>query len=313
MEQENKNFVFLIMSIVAIAMAWLFMGGSKPKTGVVGNQPSYESTGTLLVNLNGSITDSSVTIDNSRIGPSNLWTSDKISNMLANVGGNYRKSGVSAINDNAADRNTTWSSERLKYELNRMEDRISRMSSMIFNDNDVSNTSTWSSEKIMGMLKPVAFFDAIRNTSITTTGVITYDAFMTNARNSGMNLNTGIFTVPKAGLYRITFTALRYYFVNNPVECRVRMFRNDNIVLASAATTNALMSPDANIRPSGGESLNINVLVNLIENDKIVCKIESGGIYDNDCEHLTHFTAELLVQPTETTQDDFHPYNPYEE
>jgi hypothetical protein len=254
---------YYFVASIAVILAWYIF--SKYYT-------EDNSVGTLLISRGGKPSESGYIVNNNDLTSNTIWTSDKIMTLFKNI-----------INDNAVRKDSTFSSQKIRQEIDK-----------IINDGTVAKNSTFSSEKILSLIQPQVFFDCVINKSIKVNGVIVYDSFITESPNSGMNLSTGIFTCPKAGLYRLTFTGLRYYFVLEPLESRVRMVIN-NVVVATTATTNYVMAPDLTPRPPGGETLNINILRRLNVGDQVLCRIDSGGIFDMQDEHMTHFTAELLI------------------
>jgi len=200
-------------------------------------------------------------------------------------------------------------------------DKITNTTMVIDDTKEASSNVIWSSEKIrsfMNNIKPVTqlsggglsqadvlkliednqqpkiYFDVSRDTSMKVPGIITYAAILAS-NNMAINISTGIFTCPVKGLYRMTFTALRFYFVEAPTPTRILMKRN-GVQIATTASTSEVKAVNLNANPPGGECLVINILTELSVGDRIYCEIEVGGIYDTTDHHVTHFTGELMIE-----------------
>lgn len=149
--------------------------------------------------------------------------------------------------------------------------------------------------RIKNMLQPKVYFDVSRNNSMKTPGIVTYAATLATSGGTSMDNASGTFTCPIKGLYRLTFTALRYYFIEAATPTRILMKRNGTQV-ATTASTSEIKAIDLSPKPPGGECLSINILIELGVGDKIYCEIEVGGIYDTVDHHVTHFTGELMIE-----------------
>jgi len=148
------------------------------------------------------------------------------------------------------------------YLLMSKNDKITNSTMLIDDGKAASGNVIWSSEKITSMinnLKPVAgptglsqtdvlklikdnqqpkvYFDVSRDNSKKTSGIITYAAVLTSSAGSAMNIQTGTFTCPVSGLYRMTFTGLRYYFIEAATPTRILMKRNGAQVATTASTS----------------------------------------------------------------------------
>lgn len=190
------------------------------------------------------------------------------------------------LSDGSASKDTVWTSDRVVEEIKKNQ---------MIRIEQVGMTPDQVTSLIKANAQPKVWFDVSRNNSMKQAGVITYAAVLTQSTNSGMDLATGVFTAPLGGLYRMTFTALRYYFVEAPTPTRVVMKHNGKQV-AVTASTSEVRAIDLNPKPPGGECLSINCLLNLARNDKVLCEIEVGGVYDTAEHHVTHFTGELMIE-----------------
>ena len=205
------------------------------------------------------------------------------------------------------------------YLLMSKNDKITNSNMLIDDSKAASGNVIWSSEKITSLIKtiqptgpaglseadvlklivdrqqPKVYFDASRDNSMKVPGIITYAKTLASSGGTAMNTATGTFTCPVKGLYRMTLTALRYYFVEAATPTRILMKRN-GVQIATTASTSEVRAIDLTPKPPGGECLSINILVQLAVGDKIYCEIEVGGIYDTADHHVTHFTGELMIE-----------------
>jgi hypothetical protein len=200
-------------------------------------------------------------------------------------------------------------------------DKITNSNMLIDDSKAASGNVIWSSEKITSLInnikpgtpstpglsqtdvlkliadrqQPKVYFDVSRDNSMKVPGIITYATTLASSGGTAMNTATGTFTCPVKGLYRMTLTALRYYFVEAATPTRILMKRN-GVQIATTASTSEIRAIDLTPKPPGGECLSINILVQLAVGDKIYCEIEVGGIYDTAEHHVTHFTGELMIE-----------------
>lgn len=256
-----RPYLVLIIEVIVLCIMWYFIAGKnrvvQAASGGVGDMQ-------LLVSNGNEVTASKLYVDNTRSGPDTIWTSDKIKAECCSGGGG----GNANIDDATTSTTTTWSSSKISSEI---------------------------AKQIKLNAQPQVYFDVSRNNSFKQTGVITYAVKLLESPNSGIDIATGIFLVPRSGIYRVTFTGLRYYFIEAPTPTRVRMKKNGTD-FAVTASTSEVKAIDLSPKPPGGETLSINCLIELVKGDKLWCEVEVGGLYDTSSEHVTHFTAELLIE-----------------
>lgn len=203
--------------------------------------------------------------------------------LLVSVGGKITNSLVT-INDNKSGQDTIWTSGRVIEEI--------KKNTIV---NNVGITPAELTTLLKANAQPKVYFDVGRINSIKTAGIITYETIFTQSANSGISSEKGIFTAPLTGLYRMTFTGQRFYFVEAPTPTRISMKKNGKRV-GYAASTSEVKAIDLNPKPPGGESLNIHILLELSKGDQVLCEIEIGGIYDTAEYSVTHFTGELMIE-----------------
>ena len=217
-------------------------------------------------------------------GPSSTGLPDN--ELLLSSNGKITNSGMVIDDSKPAAANIMWSSEKIMKTIKETTPAAPPVG-------PAGITETQVNALIAAKLQPRVYFDVSRNNSVKVAGIITYAATLATSGGTFMNLSTGTFTCPTAGLYRITFTALRYYFIEAATPTRILMKRNGTQV-ATTASTSELKAIDLNPKPPGGECLSVNILLNLSVGDRVYCEIEVGGIYDTTDHHVTHFTGELL-------------------
>ena len=257
-----RPYLVLIIEVIVLCIFWYFIAG---KNRIVQAADGNVSDNQLLMSNGNAVTASRLYVDNTRSGPDTIWTSDKIKAECCSGGGG---GGNANIDDASTSTTTTWSSSKIASEI---------------------------VNKIKAAAQPKVYFDVSRNNSFKQSGVITYAVKLLESTNSGIDIGTGIFLVPISGIYRVTFTGLRYYFIEAPTPTRVRMKKNGTD-FAVTASTSEVKAIDLSPKPPGGETLSINCLIELVKGDKLWCEVEVGGLYDTSAEHVTHFTAELLIE-----------------
>lgn len=269
----SRPYLIFILQVIVLCIAWLVFSGKSSVFKVGSNVKDNQ----ILMSKNNEITASMITVDNTRVGGDNLWTSDMIKSNIDQLAVVVNKccensgKGGTVIDDSNTTSTTTWSSSKIFFEIKKESDAIRAAI-------------------------PQLFFDVCRDTSMKTSGVITYSKILVESPNSGIDITTGIFTAPKNGVYRMTFTGMRYYFVNTtPPPAMVRMKKN-GVSFAVSATSSVVVVPDPTAKPPGGETLSINCLVSLVKGDRVQVDVEQGGIFDTATENITHFTGELIIE-----------------
>lgn len=250
----NTHFIVLMVQIILLTILWYLITVRRvPFTAASGPASTGLPDNELLLSNNGKITNSGMIIDDSKPAAANIM----------------------------------WSSEKIMTTIKEMTPAAPVA------PGPAGLTETQVNALIAAKLQPRVYFDVSRNNSMKVSGIITYAATLASSGGTAMNLSTGTFTCPTAGLYRMTFTALRYYFIEAATPTRILMKRNGTQV-ATTASTSEIKAIDLSPKPPGGECLSINILLDLNVGDRLYCEIEVGGIYDASDHHVTHFTGELL-------------------
>ena len=123
------------------------------------------------------------------------------------------------------------------------------------------------------------YFHVQRNSTYTLNGTtIPFEIERLNI-GGGMNINSGIFTAPKTGIYFFSFTALKDRPANT---LRVDLYHNSNVITRAEGT--------------GVKGLFTAVLsstLSLKSGDRISLHLTSGQIWDSGVHH-TNFNGMLL-------------------
>ena len=171
----NTHFIVLMVQIVLLTIFWYLITVRRvPFTAVSGPSSTGLPDNELLLSNNGKITNSGMVIDDSKpASASVMWSSEKIMNTIKEMTPAPAPAPVGPA----------------------------------------GLTETQVNALIAAKLQPLVYFDVSRNNSMKVAGIITYAATLASSGGTAMNLSTGTFTCPTAGLYRMTFTGLRYYFI----------------------------------------------------------------------------------------------------
>jgi hypothetical protein len=122
-------------------------------------------------------------------------------------------------------------------------------------------------------------FDVYRSTSYTQTETrIPYDGFLMQI-GGGMDLSSGVFTAPVAGIYAFTGTWADY---SNSDKDRIQIRKNGLVLGATFSDTT-----DYN-------SMGTTVLVSVDKGDEVYTYLSTGSVYLVDDNRYTHFTGYLI-------------------
>lgn len=108
----------------------------------------------------------------------------------------------------------------------------------------------------------------------------------------GMDLETGVFTAPKAGRYSFDLSGMRDN-VTDPVHISMRL--NEGCESCSGESCHRIASAYG-VKTVGYVTYAFHSILDLNKDDKIVLCLEVGTIYDNDNRLFTHFTGTLIEE-----------------
>lgn len=157
---------------------------------------------------------------------------------------------------------------------------------------DVINSEIAEINNKLTKLEPI-YFIALAKRSSKIIGDLMFTDVYLESEPGLFDLPTSKFKCKKPGVYRFTFTGLRYYFVLELIATKVAIYKNDE-QLAQSSTTVEMLAKDLNLKMAGGETLSMNTLTMLTEGDVVYCKLLSGGIFSSVDENITQFTGELV-------------------
>jgi len=141
---------------------------------------------------------------------------------------------------------------------------------------------------------PVHFF-VVRSSSWTTLNVpLKFDVEKLNF-GGGMNIGSGVFTAPKAGIYAFSFKGTGHGSLsgNNQGFAQVALQRNGATV--AMGDTHVDTNSSGVLVPSTVVTVSIHATLKLSKGDQITIVLAIGGIYD-DGGYKTHFTGSLLEE-----------------
>ncbi len=140
---------------------------------------------------------------------------------------------------------------------------------------------------------PVHFY-VTRNSNFNTKHTpIPFDVEVVNEGNA-MNLTSGIFTVPRPGIYFFSFAGVARFLSSSTVDFWSRLFLNGNLIGASNVAENK--GPVDQYSP-----MSFQWTLNLKKGDQLWMEINYSGsasfLYEsNDGNHRTHFTGFMLEE-----------------
>ena len=128
---------------------------------------------------------------------------------------------------------------------------------------------------------PVYFHVQRRSTYSSVGTTIPFDITQVNV-GGGMNINSGIFTAPKSGIYFFSFTGLKEY-ANN--YAAVDLYHNSNHITTAAGTA-----------VTGHLTKTLSSTLSLRSGDQISLRLTYGQLHDIEQDHYTNFNGIMLQE-----------------
>jgi len=111
----------------------------------------------------------------------------------------------------------------------------------------------------------------------------------------GMNIGSGVFTVPKAGIYAFNFKGSGQGSLNGNNQGYAQVSLQRNGANAAVGDTHVDTNSSGVLVPSTVVTVSIHATLKLSKGDQITIVFGKGGVYDNP-NYATHFTGSLLEE-----------------
>jgi len=111
----------------------------------------------------------------------------------------------------------------------------------------------------------------------------------------GMNLGSGVFTVPKTGIYAFSFKGSGNGSINGYTQGYAQVSMQRNGANVAYGDTHVDTKSSGVLNTSTVVTVSIHTTLKLNKGDQITIVFTTGGVYD-DSTYKTHFTGSLLEE-----------------